>query len=400
MAKGILQQRDFIVDYIRRNQCVSRLHIAREFDMHPSTVGNIVEVLLSSGLVMETPGRLRSTGAGRPPRLLRLNPDAGCFIGLDVYRRRITAVLTDFSGSPRLETTLPLPHSPRRKTALGLMEEAVRRLIGSGDRAAGLRGIGTGLPGLVDRQAGVGVSYRPIRDWRDVPVRRRLEDSFGVPVFVEHNSNTMALGEACFGAASDYDHVVAVLLRTGISIGEVRHREIHRFASTGAGELGHTIIDARGPICWCGARGCLEAHVSGWALRKRLRRYLHTHPDWPGRAAFTSVGEFDPAILCRLAAGGEPRAEAILRPAFRALGIGIHTVTRLLAPDAIVISGPFHAAATLMREEIAAVLRRPGAHPPRLPEIIVSGEGDRIGAVGAALLAASRFCNPIHRMPH
>jgi glucokinase len=85
MAKGILQHRDFIVDYVRRNQPVSRLQIAREFEMHASTVGNIVDALIADGLVMETDESRQSPSAGRPPRFLRVNPHAGAFVGIDLY---------------------------------------------------------------------------------------------------------------------------------------------------------------------------------------------------------------------------------------------------------------------------------------------------------------------------
>ena len=281
------------------------------------------------------------------------------------------------------------------------MIDTLRRVLDTAkDLSLGsLRGIGAGLPGLVDREAGRALSYRPIRNWHDVAVQEILEKTFEVPVAVEHNGNTMALGEACFGAAAGHDHVVAVLLRTGVSIGEARHREILRFSSAGSGELGHTIIDENGPRCWCGARGCLEAFASGWALRDYLWDYLRDHPAWPGRAAFSADDGFDPAALCRLAVAGDTKAEASLRDVFHYLGLGIQTVARLLAPAAVVISGPFHAAEALIREEVLRVLALPKAHPPRQPEIIVSREGDRMGAAGAALLAAARFCNPILRMP-
>jgi len=400
MAKGILQLRDFIVDYVRRNQPVSRLGIAREFEMYASTVGNIVEGLLEDGLLIETDECRETPSAGRPPRFLRVNPGSGQFLGIDVYRRQLTAVLTDFSGNLRGDTSVSFPARADRRLVIGAMISASQRLLtAEGASPDSLKGIGVGLPGLVDREAGVALSYRPIRRWQDVPVRDILESTLWVPASVEHNSNTMALGEACFGDAAPYDHVVSVLLRTGVSLGEAQHRDIPRTSPIGAGELGHTIINVRGPRCWCGTRGCLEAYASGWALRKRLWRHLRHHPDWPGRDAFDEQGVFDPAVICELARNGDPKSEESLRNVFHYLAIGVNTIARLIAPDAVVINGSFNAAGDLIREEILAVLNRPLDHPLRIPQVIVSSQGDRMGALGAALMAASRFCNPVHRIP-
>jgi predicted NBD/HSP70 family sugar kinase len=308
--------------------------------------------------------------------------------------------MTDYSGDVCGDVSIALPARPERGIVLAGMIDAIQTLTGDGRRDPdSLRGIGLGLPGLVDRDSGTALSYRPIRRWKDVPVRDILEGALGVPVSVEHNSNTMALGEACLGDAADFDHVVSVLIRTGVSIGEAQHRDICRHSPVGAGELGHTVVNVRGPACWCGTRGCLEAYASGWALQKRLRRYLRTHEQWTGRQAFSDDGSLDATALCRLAMEGDAKAEASIREVFHYLGIGINTVVRLLAPDAVIINGPFNVAAPIIREEILAVLQRPLEHPLRLPDVIVSQQDDRIGAVGAALMAASHYCNPIHRVP-
>jgi glucokinase len=37
------------------------------------------------------------------------------------------------------------------------------------------------------------------------------------------------------------------------------------------GELGHVVIDPQGPVCGCGQRGCLEAHICGPAVTTRIK---------------------------------------------------------------------------------------------------------------------------------
>ncbi len=401
MARGILQKRDFLIDYIRRNAPVSRFRIAREFEMNPSTVGNIVEGLLADGLILEARGQREPASVGRPPILLSPNPGAGRFVGLDMYRKRLTGVITDFTGAVLRSATIPLGTRPSRKAVHRSILELIQDLTCRGPCTASvLRAIGLGFPGLVDRDAGIALSYHPIRDWHEVPIRDALETAFGVPVFLEHNSNTMALGEALCGDAREHTTVVSILLRTGVSIGLVQHGEINRQSPLGAGELGHTIIHVNGPKCWCGSRGCLECYVSGWALRRRVRRVLKRNPGWPVRAAFGETEEdFDPAVICRMAAQGDREATEILAEMFRHLAVGINTVARLLSPEAVVINGTFNSAGDLLTRCVMESFEKPRHHPVHVPRLIISTQDDTIGATGAALMAAAWFCNPLYRLP-
>lgn len=399
MAKGLLQNRHFITDYVRRHGPVSRFDLARQFEMNASTVGNIVDGLLAEGLLVET-GEVRPHPAsGRPPILLRVHPGAGRFGGVDVYRGGIAGVVTDFAGTVLARRTQPLGPGSRRATVLRGIEGLLRELLAETATAGVLRAIGIGLPGLVDRETGVGLRYRPIADWRCVPVGELLEGTFAVPAFVDHNSNCVALGEACLGDGSRYDHVVALLLRTGVSVGVVRHREIICQSSLGEGELGHTTIRVNGARCWCGARGCLEAYASGHALLQRVQSLARRDPTWPGVAVLpTGTQSFDPSAVCQLAKAGDERAEAMLREMFRYLGTGVNTVARLLAPDALVVHGSFAAAGDWLIEEVRGVMGAAIQHPARLPDIIVSGADASIGAAGAALMAASLTINRVHRL--
>lgn len=399
MAKGLLHNRHFIADYVRRHGPVSRFELARRFEMNASTVGNIVEGLLADGLLIETGESRPQPRSGRPPIFLRVHPGAGCFGGVDVYRGGVTGVVTDFSGTILARRTEPLGPAPRRATVVQAIRGTLASLLVETGVASRVKAIGVGLPGLVDREAGVGLRYRPIAEWRDVPVGKLLEEAFAVPVFVDHNSNCVALGEACLGAGVNYHHVVALLLRTGVSIGVVRHREIVYQSSLGEGELGHTTVRVNGVRCWCGARGCLEAYASGHALLRQVQALARRNPGWPGAATLPSAGQpFDPAAVCRLAKAGDEPAEAMLRALFRYLGTGVNTIARLLAPDAVVVHGSFAAAGDWLVEEVRAVIGLARQHPVRLPEIIVSTQDASMGAAGAALMAASLTVNPARRV--
>ena len=108
----------------------------------------------------------------------------------------------------------------------------------------------------------------------DVPLRERLGDRLGVPVFVDNDATVAALAEAhdenLQMVARD---LVMLTIGTGVGGGLVLGGRIYRGATGGAGELGHTLVgmDLSGPVPAAGRfpqAGSLEAVAAGHALDK------------------------------------------------------------------------------------------------------------------------------------
>ncbi|HEX8687489.1 MAG TPA: helix-turn-helix domain-containing protein, partial [Pyrinomonadaceae bacterium] len=74
--------RQFVLNYIRDREPISRADIARSTELQRSTVSTIVEELKDEGLIEEI-GAGASTG-GRRPTLLRLRAAGATAIGIDV----------------------------------------------------------------------------------------------------------------------------------------------------------------------------------------------------------------------------------------------------------------------------------------------------------------------------
>src|SRR5690625_3489416 len=107
-------------------------------------------------------------------------------VGVDVGGTKIRTVLVDATGAVLGEDVRPTPARDGASAileAVSLSVEAVRRDRGSnGDRAAAIRVIGVGVPGIVDPVHGTAVRAANLSGWRNVPVVRDLERRFGVPV--------------------------------------------------------------------------------------------------------------------------------------------------------------------------------------------------------------------------
>ncbi|MCF7848815.1 MAG: ROK family protein [Kiritimatiellales bacterium] len=395
MARGLIEKKLFITDHIRKFNPVSRQMISQRFNMNAATVGNIVDTLIKEGTVMETDiPRPADSGAGRPAIGLKLNPDGGCFIGIDMFDCLITAVLTNFECNPLHKYHVAFDENASATNILQTVRDAVQTLMAEHRGKTVLKGIGMGLPGRINLKDGTAIDYHRIAGWRNIPFAATLSHLFGVPVFVEHNSSTVALAEAWKYGGETGGVVASVLVRTGVSIGLAQNREIINHSTYSAGELGHTIIDFNGSICRCGRRGCLETYASGTALARMVEQTAAIQPGWAGAEALLS-DPVDADLICRLATEGNPECTEILSKIFRHLSIGIDTVLSLYAPDILTINGIFNRAAPLLKELIRK--NCPALHPETV--LIIDPYDQRIGAVGAALHAASRTCNPLHQIP-
>jgi glucokinase len=220
-----------------------------------------------------------------------------------------------------------------------------------------------------------------------IPLKDEIEPRIGVPLTVENDANAAAWGEFRFGAGSDVDHLVFLTLGTGVGGGVISNGVLLRGAQGSGGELGHVTIQATGPRCACGNRGCLEALASGTAIRRRARELASEHPGSAlGRLAADRevLGE----DVTRLAREGDGVAVAVLEEAGRWLGIGLAGFVNVFNPEVIAVGGGVMAAGELILEAAREEVRLRARPPSRdLVQIKEATLGPMSGVLGAAALA-------------
>ncbi len=125
--------------------------------------------------------------------------------------------------------------------------------------------IGVGCGGPMSA-GGVTVSPLNIPQWRGFPLAARLEERYRLTAHVDNDAKALALGEGWLGAARGSSDYVAMVVSTGVGGGIVLDGRLLDGAAGNAGHIGHLIVEPEGHACPCGARGCLEAEVSGTAI--------------------------------------------------------------------------------------------------------------------------------------
>lgn len=201
---------------------------------------------------------------------------------------------------------------------LSVVADAVR---GAPDTAA----IGIAAPGPISAE-GVVVAARPGREnWRGSALRRMVEESCGLPVVVGTDGQWVALAEQRYGAGQGSASLVGLLIGAAATGGLVVSGRLFAGAHGAAAEIGHVPVDTEGRPCHCGARGCLEAHVSAPALEERYR-------EMTGR-------DLEAIAICDRADAGEVAAAALMRAVERELRAALQAVIAVADPDRVVLGG-------------------------------------------------------------
>jgi len=338
--------RQFVLNYIRDREPISRADIARSTELQRSTVSTIVEELKAEGLIEEI-GAGASTG-GRRPTMLRLRAAGATAIGVDVTPSATTIATSDLVG--RVIARERFENSPRPEELAAQVIERLRD-IAAREHQGTIAGVGVSLPGLVNTERGRAI-YIPFFRWRDWPIAEEIERATGLKARVDNDANAAALAELWFGRpeVSEARDFIIVLVAEGIGTGIVFDGQIYRGERGAAGEFGHMIVAQSGPVaCSCGNRDCWEAFASERAAVARYALNKGDAGDEP-HVAFAEVVE--------RALGGEPAAIDALTETAHYLGIGISNLIVGLSPEAVVVGGKITRAWPIIAPSLEETIQR------------------------------------------
>ncbi len=389
--------RNLVLNFIKSRGPIPRTEIARLSGLSPATVSGIIADFVASGLVHEM-GEGESTG-GRRPVLLRLNHGAGFVVGVKLMEHAVTSALTDLDANVLHYRVTPLPAADSGQVGpeiiLPVIIQAIESTIAeSGVERQRVWGIGVGMAGVVDGEAGV-CRYSPFFGWRDVEIARPIADHFGLPVYLENDVNTLTIAEQWFGYGHGVDHFVVVTVGRGIGAGIVTNGQFYRGALGGAGELGHITLTVDGPPCDCGKRGCLEALASDPAVVRQAKAAIALGE----RTALAGVESLTLEAIVATAEAGDALARRLLADSGRWLGVGIATLVNILNPQLVIVGGEGVRAGEWRFGPMREAIRRHAFNglADEL-EIVIEPSGDETWARGAACVVLGElFKSPVHK---
>jgi len=375
--------RSLVLNTIRREGPLSRTRLTELSGLSVGAVSTITNDLLEKNWIVET-GEGDYTG-GRRQVMLKLNPNAGIVVGLKLMEKRVVGAVTDLESRVLYyaERDINTQHDPRA-IARVLADVIETMLAAAKVRRAQVIGAGIGLAGAIDAQNGI-VHLSPFFHWRDVPLARLVEERLHLPVYIDNDVNTLTMTEQLFGPGQHASNFVVITVGRGIGMGIVVNHELYQGTRGGAGEVGHITVDAGGPPCDCGKRGCLEAIAADPAVIRLVREKRRAN----------GLGGPEPATLedvVALAAQGDMVARDALQQSGRFLGIGLATVVNLFSPSLVIISGEGVIAGDYRLAPMFEALREHTFNGLLdNVEVVVQHADDRAWARGAASLVIGKL---------
>ena len=290
-------------------------------------------------------------------------------IGIDLGGTKTEGAVMDAGGNILFRERRLTPATQGYTAVLNNIHDIVRHLEA---QAAGVRcPVGIGTPGAVSTRTGT-LKNSNTTCLIGKPIRDDLEKSLDRPVRIANDANCFALSEALDGAGKGEPVVFGVIMGTGVGGGIVINGQLIEGLQHIAGEWGHNMLEADGPKCYCGRRGCVETFLSGSGLVR----------DYVTRGGKTGL---DAKAVASAAAQGDAAAEAAMQRYLDRFGRALAVVINILDPHVIVLGGGMSNIKRLYaegREHVARHVFNDELRTKILPNV----HGDSSGVRGAAQL--------------
>jgi fructokinase len=294
-------------------------------------------------------------------------------IGIDLGGTKTEAVVLSDSGQILARHRIPTPSTEGPQAivqAMVALKGSVMAQAAAATASAPPKVVSVGLatPGSLDPKTGL-LRNSNTTCLNGVDLQAMVNQAMGQTVHIENDANCFALAEAKAGAGRGFDVVLGLIMGTGCGAGWVVDGRLHVGPNRVAGEWGHISLDAQGPLCWCGQRGCVETWLSGSGLRARYQERA-------GR-----LREAKDLLTDQQ----DPEALALQERFWWALGQGLSRVVQVLDPDVIVLGGGLSNLPGLA-QRCQQVLQQTVFGGCFQTPIRVNELGDSAGVVGAAWL--------------
>ena len=366
-----------ILEEISRHPSLGPRALSRKLNLPLAAVSNQTAILREAGVTLPGKGR----------RGIRLNPDYGYLVGIDMGASHLHFALADFSGEIIDDTTEKVrPEDGPRKT-INQIKKGIQRLIPASRRNR-LRALAMAVPSAVDPRSGLVLMANNLSGWKNINLKHELEKEFRLPVSIDNDANMAAVGERWRGVARDLENFVFIALGTGIGSGIFVNGQLYVGRTGAAGEL--QFLNVEWPR-WnedFGDTGYFESHASGQGIAALGRKLIK--PGSRGKSAGLAETR-DAYFVFEEFRKGNTKARKTLETIFTILGVGIANVVGVLDPDMIVLGGGIsRGAPEFMLQTVSGVAQK---IQPNCPPILISQLGDQAqtcGAIYSSMMAACK----------
>lgn len=322
-------------------------------------------------------------------------------IGVDIGATNLKMALIDPDGTVHARTTSATPRDKDpRAVVSGII--AAGMSFWRQCQAAGfdVTGFGFGIPHFHEGWDWEQRQTNNMPSLEGFPMRPPLAEAFGSSIAMANDVSAAGIAEHMFGRGRGSERMMMVAIGTGVGTSVItREQGLVRFSWDSIGDAGMIIVDPSGhPDCTCGGRGCLEAHVSGPAIRLRALREIERGRETRLAEIKRTRGDIEALDVSEAAHAGDPVAVDILEEAGFYLGVAFASFLHIFRPNVLVVGGGVAQAGDLLIEPARKSMARLASpwYLRRLEAIDVAALGKDAAAIGCAslILHPGRYLKP------
>jgi len=375
-----------VLRQIHRDGALTRAELTHRLGLSRSTIGALVADLTELGLLEESVPS-GGTRAGRPSFVVGPHKQGPYVVAVDVDVTQVTTAAVGIGGTVLARHVVETEEACSAEKVARLIVDSVPTLQGLTGNSGVPVTIGVSVPGTVDRHSGT-VGFAPNLGWRNEEFGAMLTElaSPHLPVVVGNDADLSVLAEHSRGSARGFQDVVYLIGRFGVGAGIIANGVPLRGHDGHAGEIGHNVVDASGPPCHCGKRGCLETYIGAGALLSRAGVRGPANDERVHR-------------VLEQARAGKQKAAAAVSDVADALGRGIASLVNTLNPQLVVLGGSLSDILELGRADLERSLARYALDAPgETVQLAAPSLGTDSALLGAAEIAFEALLdNPVGR---
>ncbi|SET46914.1 Sugar kinase of the NBD/HSP70 family, may contain an N-terminal HTH domain [Salinibacillus kushneri] len=363
---------------IQKKGPISRAQISKLTGLNKATVSTMVSEMIDESFVYEI--EATQSSGGRKPVMLYFNNHAGYSIGIDLGVNYILGLLTDLNGNIIEEVSQDLTtiqYGDVKQQLYAVIQTLINK---APDSPYGVIGIGIGVPGNINHEETIILA--PNLKWEHKDLKTEVQNEFYIPVKIQNEANSGAIGEHIYGAGRNISNLIYVSIGIGIGTGIIIQGNLYTGTSGISGEMGHFTIDANGRKCRCGNNGCWELYASENALLEHAKK----------QKVLEETNAITLKQLSTEAQMGNKKVLQVLHTLGENIGIGLTNIINTFNPQMIIIGNRLSQFSSWISNPIHNVLdERLSYYHKENTDINFSILGKHSIALGAASISISHF---------
>ncbi len=361
---------------------ISRVDISRMLKISRPTTTAYVNELLEERIVVETGKGQSSSSGGKRAILISFNEKSGFILGVMIGVKSIRFALSDFRLNLLNNYKIDTEEGKGSRSVIRKIINNLKKIIKENDIKDKLIGIGIGVTGLVDSTKGEVIFSPNLKGWRNIKLKKLIEDEVGLPIFIENECRVQAIAEKKFGLAREYENFVCIETGIGVGAGVFIDNKVLIGNMGMAGEVGHIITNMAGDrVCHCGNIGCLETLCSTKYLLEDIIEDIKNNnleDDY-------NLNEFSENMIYELYEKNDEIVKRNVEKNAEFLGIGISDTIKMFSPEIIIIHGEsIKFGESYLEKVIKSVSENTFPKVIKDFNIQFSKLGDNVGLMGAA----------------